>query len=726
MSLRQVARKSVLAIRNSAIALAVAQFSLGAPVVQAQSQNGQGENGQGENGQGQTVTPIKHVIVIVGENRTFDHIFATYQPVSRDSVDNLLSKGIINGDGTPGPNYSFANQYSADATDSQLFQLAPKNKTLYGHLPAPLNGGPTDVCVDNFFVPSGTCTLDQAKSSENGLPSDQYYEYMITGGTGLTGHVPDTRITGVLDTAPYSILPPGPFQLTNGSSFTDNSYANSPVHRFYQMWQQFDCDASHISAQHPGGCLADLFTWTEVTVGSNNNGNPQPADFSTDYVPGAHTTHEGATAMGFYNVQQGDAAYSKYLADHYAMSDNYHQPAMGGTGLDEIILFFGDAIWFSDGNGHAAVPPHNEMTWAGGPVDEIENPNLQNIPGTSQLTNNFWIQDGYGGFGNLGNSVNVYGGGSYTECSDPTQPGVAPILQYLSSLPRPVKPNCDPGHYYLLNNYNPGYFGDGSNAYTDTNPANTPFTIPPTKQRSIADVLLENGVSWKSYSDQWNQYAGRNGYPGDKYQLNYGTVGPNSDQYCNICNGFQYQTQIMTNEHIRNAHLKDTTDLYNDIADGRLPAVSFVKPSGWVDGHPASSKWNLYEGFVKKIVDAVQANRKLWASTAIFVTTDEGGGYYDSGYTQALDFFGDGTRIPMIVVSPYTRPGHISHQYADHVSVLKFIERNWDLPTISNRSRDNLPNPQTVPADPYAPLNGPAIGDLFDLFHFPSEDGNSQ
>src|ERR1700746_1295262 len=147
MSLRQLARKCVLAVRISAIALAVAQFTLGAPLVQAQNQNGQGENGQG-----QTVTPIKHVIVIVGENRTFDHIFATYEPVSRDSVDNRLSKGIIKADGTPGPNYSLAYQSSADATDSALFQLAPNNKTLYDHLPAPLNGGPTDVCVDNFFV----------------------------------------------------------------------------------------------------------------------------------------------------------------------------------------------------------------------------------------------------------------------------------------------------------------------------------------------------------------------------------------------------------------------------------------------------------------------------------------------------------------------------------------------------------------------------------------------
>jgi hypothetical protein len=74
---------------------------------------------------------------------------------------------------------------------------------------------------------------------------------------------------------------------------------------------------------------SDYFTWTEVTVGSNNNGKAQPSPFCTDYLPGCATTGEGATAMGFYNMQQGEAPYTKYLADHYAMSDNYHQPVNG-------------------------------------------------------------------------------------------------------------------------------------------------------------------------------------------------------------------------------------------------------------------------------------------------------------------------------------------------------------------------------------------------------------
>ena len=714
MSLTKTVSKCFHGLRAAFVAVTIFQFSLGGPFVgslQAQEK-------------AQTQSPIKHVIVIVGENRSFDHIFATYEPKGGESVDNLLAKQIIKPDGTPGPKYALAHQFSAAATDSPTYQLAPKNKTLFANLPAPLTTYQTDVCVDDFFVPTGTCTLAQATSSEDGL-APEYYPSMLIGGSGLPSGVPDSRITGVHSSAPYTTLPPGPFQLSNSKStdsFPYTSYAQSPVHRFYQMWQQFDCDASHISKAHPNGCLADLFTWTEVSVGSNNNGKPQPAGFSTDYSPTAKTTGEGATTMGFYNMQQGDAPYTKFLADHYAFSDNYHQPAMGGTGLDSIMLFFGDAIYYTDGKGSAATPPHNQsVPGFGGPVDEIENPNPQ--PGT----NNFWIQDGYGGFGNLGASTGVYGGGSYTNCSDSTQPGVAPILAYLASLPRPIEPKCDPNHYYLLNNYNPGYFGDGSDASKDTNSSNTPFTIPPTNQRSIGDVLLENHVSWKGYNDQWNQYVGLNGFPPDPYQLKYETpagVGADSDQYCNICNGFQYQTQIMTNTKIRTEHLVDTVELYKDIASGNLPAVSFVKPSGWVDGHPASSKWDLFEGFVKKIVDAVQANPELWESTAIFITVDEGGGYYDSGYSQHLDFFGDGTRIPLLVVSPYTKPGHISHQYADHVSVLKFIERNWNLPTITGRSRDNLPNPRSDWDNPYVPENSPAIGDLFDLFDFDHHGGD--
>jgi phospholipase C len=350
------------------------------------------------------------------------------------------------------------------------------------------------------------------------------------------------------------------------------------------------------------------------------------------------------------------------------MSDNFHQAVQGGTGANHVAIGTGDAIWFSDGRGHAAVPPANE----------IENPNAQ------PESNNWYTQDGYSG-------------GTYSDCADAEQPGVGPVLRYLSSLERPVPSRCERGHYYLLNNYAPGYFGDGKVNHDA-------FAIPPSTLRTIAEPLIDRHISFAYYGDQWNRYLADPMY---KNPLN---------TYCDICNFFQYSTAIMTNPQARNEHLKDTIDLYDDIAHGRLPAVSFVKPSAIVDGHPASSKLDLFEGFVKKIVDEVRANPELWQDTAIFVTFDEGGGYYDSGYVQPVDFFGDGTRIPMIVVSPWTEGGRISHDYTDHVSILKFIEANWWLGPLTSRSRDNLPNPEASLHDPYVPVNSPAIGDLMDFF----------
>jgi len=683
MKLTKLAAYAVDGVRITLGSIALFQLSIGAALASVPAPSADA----------QTSSPIKHVIVIIGENRSFDHVFATYRPAAGETVWNLLSQGIIKPDGSPGANFSKAEQHAALDPTADAFLLNPA-KTAFsgGVLPAPLVGGPTD-----SFIKGDSLKL--ARQSENGLPPE-FYALLVSGGTGLPGQTPDTRITGV------NALPPGPFQLTNGQSFVYNSYAASPVHRFYQMWQQLDCGVDHATLEIPSGCDSSLFSWVEVTVGAGANGLPQPPNFSTNYAPGALTTGEGSTALGFYNVLKGDAPYFKLLADSYAMSDNFHQSVNGGTGANHIMLGHGDAIWFSDGAGHAATPPHNVEVGTGtanaGVVDEVENPN------PAAGTNNWYSEDGYGG-GSFGSPS--FGGGSYSNCSDSTQPGVTPIVSYLKSLPHPIDPRCEAGHYYLLNNYNPGYFGNGNNAYTDTSSNNTVFTLPPSSVRSIGDSLLEKKISWKYYGDQWDNYVP------DPYQLNYGAIGTKTDEYCNVCNPFQYDTSIMANAAIRTAHIQDTKDLYADIANGTLPAVSFVKPSGLVDGHPASSKLNLFEGFSKKIVEAVQANPDLWKDTAIFITFDEGGGYYDSGYVQPLDFFGDGTRIPLIVVSPFTKAGHISHGYSDHVSILKFIERNWALQPVTTRSRDNFPNP-VVGANPYVPVNSPAISDLFDLFNF--------
>jgi phospholipase C len=665
-----------------------------------------------------TTTPIKHVIVIIGENRTFDHVFATYEPVNKsETVLNLLSQGIVKPDGSPGANYGKALQYQG--SDTTTYELAPL-KAPYATLPPALVGGPTApyVCEDLKIATGTSCDTPENEAAaaklENGL-SDEYLKYLLTGGTGQKAKTPDQRISYAGRGA--SSLRPGPFQITS-SKHPYDAYDASPVHRFFQMYQELDCNAAAATAQNASGCAADLFPWVETSVGGGSDGAAPPSPFTDE------STGEGSTAMGFYNVHDGDAPYLKHLADTYTMSDNYHQPMMGGTGANHIMMGAGAPIWFSDGEGNPATPPNYGVNPAtpeapapGNPnsVSEIENPNPQ------PRTNNYYTQDGYGAGPRYQEtpwitrdplSPKNYGGGSYVDCADSTQPGVRAVLTYLGSLARLVPAKCAASRYYLVNNYNPGFFGDGSNAYTDTNPNNTVYTIPPSSVETIGDKLSDGNISWAYYGDQFNLYLK------DKYQVDA------ADQYCNICNWAQYSTSIMTNAAERTKHLKDTTDFYAAIPDGGLPAVSYVKPSAFVDGHPASSKLILFEGFVKKIVDAVHANPKLWDETAIIVTFDEGGGYWDSGYIQPLDFFGDGTRIPMIVVSRYSTGGHVSHGYSDHASILKFIEANWRLGPVSPTGRDALPNPLTVDGSPYVPVNSPALSDLMEMFEFNAKAKN--
>jgi phospholipase C len=580
-----------------------------------------------------TASPIKHVIIIVGENRSFDHLYATYTPKNRgERVLNLLSEGIINADGSPGPNFAKAHQFqivSAPNGGKFFSSAGMAHKQLYPTLPAPdVNG------VQN---PPAAVLL--TLGGDPGLaPQDQFL--MGTGGTGLPfNEGPDTRIPNVNN------LLPGPFQLT-GPNLPFDAYAGDTVHQYFQMVQQVDCaiDAEHVSKDNPTGCLHDLQSAIDTTFSTPPDGTP----------------HDTGQTMEFFNMQNGDAPLFKSLADKYTMSDNYHQPVHGGTGPDSQPLGFADQVFFSDGNGNPATPP----------ATRIYNPDP--VAGTLNLYTHR---------------------AQWFNCSDPTQPGIAPIINYLQALPYAVQTKCGAGQYWQAVNVNP--------AFTPKGTPQSGLIVPQTTQKSIGDVLTANNIPWKYYGGAFNAS---------------GTGAPLDGLYCNICNPFEYEASYPS---MVADHMRDVTDLFDDLKNGTLPAVSYVKPDGVMDGHPASSKWGLFEAFARNIIELAQSNPEQWAKTAIFVTVDEGGGFYDSGFIQPVDFFGTGPRIPMIAVSPFSRGGHISHVYNEHSSFVKFVERNWMLnTTLSDRSRDNLRNPQTDDENPYVPTNMPAIGDLFDLFNF--------
>ena len=552
-----------------------------------------------------TTTPIKHVVLIIGENHSFDNLFATYQPPRGQKIWNLLSEGIVTRSGTPGPNFKQARQLTA--TNTKTYSLNPKITGAYQTLPTP-----------NTTYVSQACD-------------------------GLVLGSADSRFPAALASGPYQITKSVPYFDDHiqygqfGQCEFYGAYVGDPIHRFYQMWQQY--------AAHHG----QLNTWVANTAG-DDNGTVPPA-----------TIFQGGLQTGFYNMAQGDAPILKDLALNYAISDNYHQAVMGGTGANHIALGTGFAASFQNKAGKAVAPPANE----------IENPNPK--PGT----NNNYTQDGYAG-------------GSYSECANPQAPGVSAIDKYLAALPYKPMANCQPGRYYILNNYNAGYNVDGT--------VNTsPFTVPPQKTDyvTIGNELSAHNITWGYFGEGYN-----NGQP--------------NLSYCGICDPMQYSSSIMTNPALRKNVQHGLNDFVSEAANGTLPAVSFLKP-GDDDGHPGYSTVYAYENFVARAIAAIQGNQKLWRSTAILITEDETGGYYDSGYIQPVSFFGDGPRVPMMVVSPYARQGFVDHTYNDHVSILKFIEANWGLKPLTSVSEDNLPNatPQA-----YLPKVRPAIGNLMTMFDF--------
>ena len=568
-----------------------------------------------------TASPIRHLILVIGENHTFDNVFATYRPAPGQHVNNLLSEGIVTRSGRPGPNVRDARQN--EAIDTGAYSVDPRRTGPYRTLPRP-----------------NTTSVPAACSGQHEL-------------------VPDRRFPANLPNAPYQITRYVPYFDSHGQFRAfgtcefNGASVGDPIHRFYQMYQEISDNRN------------DLWAWVNETAGGSN-GDPPSAAFIS------HSTAPGALDMGFYNVARGDAPTLTFLAHHYAMSDNYHQSVMGGTGANHIMLGTGDAAFYQDRVGTPAEPP----------AGQIENPDPQ--PGT----NNFYTQDGYGKPGTAN-------GGSYSNCSDRAAPGVSGVFAYLSALPYRLfrGGDCAAGHYYLLNNYYPGYNVDG------TLNTSSPFVVPPQRSlRTIGDELSAHHVDWAYFGEGYHR----------------GLPGPN---YCKVCDPMQYSSSVMTNPTKRARIQHDVGDFNVEVAKNRLPAVTFLKP-GDDDGHPAYSTLAAFEAFAAQAIERVQNNRKLWRDTAIFVTFDEGGGYYDSGYVQPISFFGDGTRVPMIVVSPFARRGFVSHTYTDHASVLKFIERNWRLGRLSRRSLDRLPNPVRSPGNPYVPLNRPAVGDLFDLFHF--------
>src|SRR5499427_2037246 len=260
--MKHLVSRSLSRIRLALTGLAVFQLTLGVPFATTLQAHEHGE----------TRSPIKHVIVLIGENRTFDHLFATYVPKSSDRVSNLLSKGIVNADGTPGRHFSLGKQNKAippfrteyftslNSSENEPYKILPQPTLNFAPIPPPLPAGDLSFQPVQAFPP-GTPTSLLAAVEPSLEPED--LNLLTTGAAvGFMQTVvlpdPDTRITN------YNKLSNGPFPL-HGDKLPYDSYTGDTTHRLYEMWQQSDCNIQNATLENPSGCLSDLYPFVITT-----------------------------------------------------------------------------------------------------------------------------------------------------------------------------------------------------------------------------------------------------------------------------------------------------------------------------------------------------------------------------------------------------------------------------------------------------------------------------
>ncbi len=176
------------------------------------------------------------------------------------------------------------------------------------------------------------------------------------------------------------------------------------------------------------------------------------------------------------------------------------------------------------------------------------------------------------------------------------------------------------------------------------------FTVP-----TLADVLDERGVPWRYYATSLSDF----GYNWSAY-----------DAFDQIRNGPDWANDVVT----------PPAQLLTDVQNGTLEAMTWVTPTLATSDHPSTVD-DSGPSWVASVIDTIGAS-KFWDTTAIFVTWDDWGGFYDHVPPPVVGPVGLGLRVPLIVVSPYVRPKYVSHTVHTTGSILHFAEEMLDLPSL--------------------------------------------
>jgi phospholipase C len=182
-----------------------------------------------------------------------------------------------------------------------------------------------------------------------------------------------------------------------------------------------------------------------------------------------------------------------------------------------------------------------------------------------------------------------------------------------------------------------------------------PAAVALTNQ-NVGDQMTQKGVPWAAYQEDLG----------------------NCSAYKPLHDPFQYftSTQGLT---------KDFSQFTTDLNAGKLPSVSFIFPNNRDDMHPGFGPITNGITFLDTLIKQVQAST-VWGSTAVVVVWDAGGGWYDHVPPPTMDSQGLNARVPMLVISPLAKQNYVSHTQMDHVSILRFIQKNWGLASLNSRN----------------------------------------
>ena len=199
---------------------------------------------------------------------------------------------------------------------------------------------------------------------------------------------------------------------------------------------------------------------------------------------------------------------------------------------------------------------------------------------------------------------------------------------------------------------------------------------------TLTDLLDANGISWRYYAPS------------------AGSIWTGPDAIQHICQPQTQKGQLVCTGSAWSNVIIPQTKVLTDIANHQLAQVSWVIPDGSASDH-ADTNDGSGPSWVASVVNAI-GNSSYWSDTAIFITWDDWGGWYDHVAPKIINSYEYGFRVPLIVVSPYAKASYISHVTHDFGSILRFIEETYGLPSLG-----------------YADASADDFSDCFDMHQTP-------